>query len=323
MQSQGKNIRRLTRPQDDCKAAPNPRFDAHSSEISTFYSSQSPNGTADWASVDGPLGFDILLQVTDEPESDMMTAPWELSMLLPSILSSTQPQEHHMVYDPMPFAQDLTAGSWVPTSTPDYSAAMNMEDIQPSVSFIHHYPSPTLSPSWRPFSDFSSTPSPAPVPQFISNHVSAVPAHGSTPCADQVYDNHLAHLLLTFPQNHSSAETVPSSPVSPCPPTKPRPTSAVRKTPSRSKKANGRIHMCPECPKTFSRPYNLSSHIKTHSGMKPHACNYDGCKSTFLRPYDLARHERNHNGQKPFVCSGCNEPFKRHEGLKRHEKSCL
>ncbi|KAF9574663.1 hypothetical protein EC968_005894 [Mortierella alpina] len=221
----------------------------------------------------------------------------------------------------------MTDGSWAATSSQGYSPNMNMEGIQPTATLIHHniFPSPTLSPSWDSYSNFNTTHSPAPVLPFFPNHVPTVPIHGSvggTPCADQAY-NFFAPPSVTTPQSHSSAEVVPRSPISPCPPTKPRSTSAVKKTPSRPKKVNGSIHRCPQCPKTFSRPYNLSSHEKTHKGEKPWVCSYGTCKSAFLRVYDLARHERNHNGQKPFVCKGCDMKFKRHEGLKRHEKTCL
>ncbi|KAG9321089.1 hypothetical protein KVV02_007614 [Mortierella alpina] len=328
MQSQGKNLRKLTRPQDDSKGTQNTRLDAYPSEINTLDNPQSLNGPADWLSVDGPLDFNILLQVSDEPESEVLGAPWGVPSF-PSMLAPPQVQEQHSVFGSMTFAQDMS-DCWVTTSSQNYTPSMSMEDIQPSVPLIHHsiYPSPTLSPSWDPYSGFNPTHAPAPVSQYFSNHLSAVPAHGSPPCADQdqVYNFFPASPSVTtdLPQNHSSAEAaVPRSPISHCPPTKPRSSSAVKKTPSRPKKVNGNIHNCQFCPKTFSRPYNLSSHIKTHSGDKPYACVYDGCKSRFLRPYDLARHERNHNGQKPFICNGCGEPFKRHEGLKRHEKSCL
>lgn len=337
MQVPGKNYRKLTSSLDDYKKSAQPRLDADSSEIDP-YSSQSHNGAADLSSALGPIDLEYFLRITDEPESEWVEPPSDTPSMLLSMPTPPQAQEQFSYYGQLDFASHINDGSWAANSSQDYHSIMNMEDVQPSATLIPHnlYPSPTLSPflsptlsstwapsptlssSWAPCYNFNSTISPAPVPPFVPNHVSLVPTN-STPCADPMFA--ICTPSVTISQNHSSAEVVQRSPVSLCPPTKPRSTSAERKTPSRPKKPSGSIHRCHVCPKTFSRPYNLSSHIKTHEGKKPHACNYEGCTSAFLRPYDLARHERNHSGETPFVCR-CGAQFKRHEGLKRHEKSC-
>ncbi|KAF9951556.1 hypothetical protein BGZ72_006957, partial [Mortierella alpina] len=243
-----KNIRKLTRSQDDYKPTHNPQFDASSTAINTLYSPQSLSGAADWPSVDGALGFEQFFQISDEPESELM-GTWAMTTSLSSLLAPPQAQEHHSMYDPMAFAQDITDGSWAATSPQDYSV-VGMEDIQPTITLTQHdvYPSPTLSPSWAPYPGFSNTVSPAPVPPLYPNHipsqdnkpwsgVSAVPGPYGAPCVNPMYDIFVPS--VTIPQNHSSAEVGQRSPVSTCAPTKPRPQSAARKTSSRAKKANG------------------------------------------------------------------------------------
>ncbi|KAF9193334.1 hypothetical protein BGZ51_003608 [Haplosporangium sp. Z 767] len=50
------------------------------------------------------------------------------------------------------------------------------------------------------------------------------------------------------------------------------------------------IHVCPVCSRHFSRPYNLRTHILTHTTSRPYAC--DQCSWAFSRKNDLVRHAR-------------------------------
>ncbi|KAJ3219637.1 hypothetical protein HDU67_000125 [Dinochytrium kinnereticum] len=81
------------------------------------------------------------------------------------------------------------------------------------------------------------------------------------------------------------------------------------------------LYQCPfpECAKTFTRPYNLKSHYRSHTGERPYHCPF--CTHTFPRKHDLKRHEKLHGGGKPFTCPGCNKAFARADALKRHVKS--
>ncbi|KFH69194.1 hypothetical protein MVEG_05995 [Podila verticillata NRRL 6337] len=72
------------------------------------------------------------------------------------------------------------------------------------------------------------------------------------------------------------------------------------------------------CTKTFSRPYNLTSHTRTHTNQRPFQC--DSCDRQFARLHDKNRHERLHRGVRPFACERCHHPFARMDALNRHLK---
>ncbi|KAJ3272635.1 hypothetical protein HDV01_005382 [Terramyces sp. JEL0728] len=80
------------------------------------------------------------------------------------------------------------------------------------------------------------------------------------------------------------------------------------------------LYQCPfpSCEKTFTRPYNLKSHYRGHTGERPYECDYPGCTLKFSRKYDLKRHAKLHTGEKQFACPTCQKTFVRSDYLKRH-----
>ncbi|KAF9559987.1 hypothetical protein EC968_006385 [Mortierella alpina] len=74
------------------------------------------------------------------------------------------------------------------------------------------------------------------------------------------------------------------------------------------------------CGKIFSRAYNLTSHMKTHSEERPFVCG--SCPLAFARRHDRERHVRLHTGEKPYTCESCGCGFMRNDALHRHQRIC-
>ena len=81
-------------------------------------------------------------------------------------------------------------------------------------------------------------------------------------------------------------------------------------------------HQCSICAKTFTRPFNLRNHVRSHQGERSHACVT--CGKAFVRKHDRDEHIRQvHCGhsEKRFVCTGCGHRFARKRALNRHHES--
>ncbi|KAJ3193813.1 Metallothionein expression activator [Irineochytrium annulatum] len=201
---------------------------------------------------------------------------------------------------------------------------------------VHHSLQPNLlqhqqhDPSQPHFQPYTTLPTPP-----IAHHLPSDPhytpvhqqAHRMPPFLDHRASN--ASDLSASAAAATAAAWGPSpsgslSPTSGAPPATLHPTSSTLSTASRASSngggpSNNKVYRCPEpgCEKTFTRRYNLQSHLRCHSGERPFRCDF--CPATFSRKHDLRRHTRSlHSEERPHLCMHCSLSFARSDALKRH-----
>ncbi|XP_066970720.1 zinc finger and BTB domain-containing protein 14-like isoform X6 [Macrobrachium rosenbergii] len=81
---------------------------------------------------------------------------------------------------------------------------------------------------------------------------------------------------------------------------------------------NSTEHKCPHCSFTSTVPFEVSAHIRIHTGERFYLCLF--CPKKNILKGDLVKHMRVHTGEKPFSCRFCSSQFTQGSHLKVHER---
>lgn len=79
-----------------------------------------------------------------------------------------------------------------------------------------------------------------------------------------------------------------------------------------------RPYSCDECGKSFLLKHHLTTHARTHTGIKPHTCIY--CGKSFTHKHCLNTHLLLHSSERPYQCSECKKSFTLKHHLLTHMK---
>ena len=87
----------------------------------------------------------------------------------------------------------------------------------------------------------------------------------------------------------------------------PAPQSMMGQFSSKMSSNTQKKHKCKVCDKRFTRPSSLQTHMYSHTGEKPFACDVEGCGRHFSVVSNLRRHKKVHRGESVSSHSDCED----------------
>jgi uncharacterized Zn-finger protein len=108
----------------------------------------------------------------------------------------------------------------------------------------------------------------------------------SSAASDAGYDSGIASRTLPRPTQMVGLGGMP-----------PAPQSMMGQFSSKMSSNTQKKHKCKVCDKRFTRPSSLQTHMYSHTGEKPFACNVEGCGRHFSVVSNLRRHKKVHKGE--------------------------
>ncbi|KAJ4144864.1 hypothetical protein LMH87_003732 [Akanthomyces muscarius] len=106
-----------------------------------------------------------------------------------------------------------------------------------------------------------------------------------------------------FPSTHSTSSSISSTDIESRtlprmlgPQIPPAPQSMMGQFSSKVSSSTQKKHKCKVCDKRFTRPSSLQTHMYSHTGEKPFACDFEGCGRHFSVVSNLRRHRKVHRG---------------------------